>query len=57
MKFSNLSLTHRDLVTGYLEKFPPKISELTFTNLFAWRHRYEFEHAEFKHHLIIRSKN
>ncbi|MBD3203886.1 DUF2156 domain-containing protein, partial [Candidatus Woesearchaeota archaeon] len=46
-----------DLVTGYLEKFPPKISELTFTNLFAWRHRYEFEHAEFKHHLIIRSKN
>lgn len=32
-----LSLTDRDMVNGYFKKFPPAISEFTFTNLFAWR--------------------
>jgi hypothetical protein len=32
-----LELTDRALVTGYLRRYPPQISELTFTNLFVWR--------------------
>jgi hypothetical protein len=32
-----LKLSDRDLVTRYLHKFPPAISEHTFTNLFIWQ--------------------
>lgn len=35
--FELLDLKHRELVEGYLRRFPPEISEHTFTNLFAWR--------------------
>ncbi|HSR36244.1 MAG TPA: phosphatidylglycerol lysyltransferase domain-containing protein [Desulfurivibrionaceae bacterium] len=33
-----LTLASRSLVHGLLQRHPPTISELTFTNLFAWRH-------------------
>lgn len=33
-----LTLDDRLFVSEYLRRFPPEISELTFTNLFAWRH-------------------
>jgi len=33
-----LTLASRPLVHGLLQRHPPAISELTFTNLFAWRH-------------------
>lgn len=32
-----IELTDRSLVTSYLRRYPPEISELTFTNLFVWR--------------------
>lgn len=32
-----LSIDDRTLFHSYLEKYPPVISELTFTNLFVWR--------------------
>ncbi len=32
-----LELKDRTLVTGYLRRHPPEVSELTFTNLFVWR--------------------
>ena len=32
-----LTLADRNLVTGYLRRYPPEISELTFTNLFIWQ--------------------
>jgi hypothetical protein len=38
--FRSLDLMDRAAVTGLLEKDPPRISELTFTNLFMWRRRY-----------------
>ena len=38
MNLRPLSLDNRLFVTEYLRRFPPEISELTFTNLFAWRH-------------------
>lgn len=36
-KFFPLDITTADLVNRYLAEFPPQVSELTFTNLFAWR--------------------
>ncbi len=38
--FRPLELEDRAVVTGLLEKDPPRVSELTFTNLFMWRRRY-----------------
>jgi hypothetical protein len=32
-----LELSDRALVTSYLKRYPPEISELSFTNLFVWR--------------------
>jgi len=37
MNPSPLSLDDRAMVNDYLRRFPPEISELTFTNLYAWR--------------------
>jgi len=35
--FQPLSLASQKLVDDFLHRFPPEISELTFTNLFIWR--------------------
>ena len=40
--FQPLALEDRDLITGSLQRFPPEISELTFTNLFMWNHKNRF---------------
>ena len=45
-----LDISSVSLVNRYLSDFPPKISELTFTNLFAWRQTrpvwlYEFDNT------------
>ena len=32
-----LELSDRPLVAPYVRRYPPEISELTFTNLFVWR--------------------
>lgn len=37
MKQSPLEISSAPLVNRYLADFPPQVSELTFTNLFAWR--------------------
>jgi hypothetical protein len=37
MTLHPLSLDDRLFVTEYLRRFPPETSELTFTNLYAWR--------------------
>lgn len=37
MNPSPLSLDDRAMVNDYLRRFPPEISELTFTNLYVWR--------------------
>ena len=33
----SLKLSDRPTVEAYLQRYPPEISELTFTNLFVWR--------------------
>ena len=37
MQFRPLTLADKPLVDAALEKYPPEISELTFTNLFCWQ--------------------
>jgi hypothetical protein len=39
-EFKEIELTDKDVFTNFFAKDPPKVSELTFTNLFMWRHRY-----------------
>lgn len=39
-EFKALKLGHKDLFRRYLADDPPQVSELTFTNLFMWQHRY-----------------
>jgi len=36
-RFKPLTLDDRPLVMDYLRRYPPDVSELTFTNLFVWR--------------------
>ena len=42
LAFEPLSLAHQGLVDDFFRRFPPQISEFTFTNLFIWRHYYQF---------------
>jgi hypothetical protein len=41
MKFKRLEIEDRSLFKELLTKYPPETSEMTFTNLFMWRNRYE----------------
>lgn len=45
MDFSEITLNSKHLFDHYLKKHDPKISELTFTNFFAWRYYYRFRYA------------
>jgi uncharacterized protein len=38
-----LSLNHQNIIEDFLRSHPPKISELSFTNLYIWRHYYQFQ--------------
>jgi hypothetical protein len=51
-----LEIKDKPLFDDYFKRFPPQISELTFTNLFMWRNHYEFLFTEWKNHLIIFSE-
>ena len=53
MHFSPLTLADRPLVNDYLKRFPPMVSELTFTNLFAWRYSRPVWFMEFKNSLLF----
>ena len=45
MDFTEITLNSKHLFDHYLKKHDPKISELTFTNFFAWRYYYRFRYA------------
>ena len=53
MNLRPLTLDDRLFVSEYLRRFPPKISELTFTNLFAWRHTRPVWMDEFRESLLF----
>jgi len=48
-----LLLSDRARVLKYLTNYPPEISELTFTNLLAWRHSRPIYYVELKNALIF----
>lgn len=45
MEFSEITLNSKHLFDQYIKKHKPEISELTFTNFFAWRYYYRFRYA------------
>lgn len=45
MDFSEITLNSKTLFDQYIIKHHPEISELTFTNFFAWRYYYKFRYA------------
>lgn len=49
----SLTLADRNLVTDYLHRFPPVISEHTFTNLFIWQPSRPVFFAEIKGSLVF----
>jgi uncharacterized protein len=53
MTLHPLSLDDRPVITEYLRRFPPEISELTFTNLYAWRHTRPIWLNEFSDSLLF----
>ncbi|OGQ86598.1 MAG: hypothetical protein A2512_11030 [Deltaproteobacteria bacterium RIFOXYD12_FULL_56_24] len=53
MTLRPLTLDDRLFVSEYLRRFPPEISELTFTNLFAWRHTRPVWMDEFSESLLF----
>jgi hypothetical protein len=48
-----IEITHKALFDEYFQKYPPEISEFTFTNLFMWRNYYNFLFMEYKNHLLL----
>ena len=38
--FRPIELEHKEIINRFFREDPPRTSELTFTNLFIWRHRY-----------------
>jgi uncharacterized protein len=51
--FKPLEIDYKELFKRYLTEDPPQISELTFTNLFMWKHRYQPLWAESDGCLLI----
>lgn len=50
---SPLNLKDHSLVTSYLRRYPPEVSELTFTNLFVWRKSRPITFAEVEDSLLF----
>ncbi|MFW9989447.1 MAG: DUF2156 domain-containing protein [Candidatus Odinarchaeota archaeon] len=48
-----IEISDKKLFDKYFQKYPPEISEFTFTNLFMWRNYYNFSFIVFKEHLIL----
>lgn len=53
MDFTEITLKDKPLFDRYLKLYNPQISELTFSNLFAWRKYYRFKYAEINGLLCI----
>jgi len=54
-RFKELSLEEKPLFDKLFDLFPPVISEFTFTNLFIWRHCYQFKLGRLKNFLCVLS--
>lgn len=54
-QFKDFSLEEKPLLEGAFAKFPPVISEFTFTNLFIWRQAYQLRISRFKNFICLLS--
>jgi hypothetical protein len=52
-QFKDLFLEEKPLLDEAFSRFPPVISEFTFTNLFIWRHAYQIKISRFKDSLCL----
>jgi hypothetical protein len=52
-QFKDLSLEEKPLLDEAFSRFPPVISEFTFTNLFIWRHAYQIKISRVKNFLCL----
>lgn len=52
-----IEIEDKKLFDDYFKRYPPEISEFTFTNLFMWRNYYQFLFLEYNNHLIIFSND
>ncbi|MHA2283486.1 MAG: DUF2156 domain-containing protein [Promethearchaeota archaeon] len=52
-----IELGDKELFDKFFKKYPPEMSEFTFTNLFMWRNYYNFLFLESDEHLIVFSKD
>ena len=46
----------KPLFDGLFRRFPPRISEYTFTNLFVWRKAYRFSVSRMEEHVLVVSQ-
>ena len=51
--FKSLELKDKKIFDRFFIEDPPEISELTFTNLFIWKHRYHPQWVQWKNCLLI----
>jgi hypothetical protein len=51
--FKELGIKDKAIFDEYFKRYPPKISEFTFTNLFMWRHYYKFKWAMLNENIVI----
>jgi len=52
-EFKTLELLDKEIFREFFKEYKPKISELTFTNLFVWRTHYKFQWSIYKDWLVI----
>lgn len=53
----SLTIDDKNIFDEYFSKFPPEISEYTFTNLFMWNHVYNIKYEIIDNCLLISSGN
>ncbi len=53
IKLRPLSLSDRNLIISYFKKYPPIISDHTFTNMFVWRHARPIWFTELRDTLVF----
>lgn len=53
MKFKEVKLEDKEVFDSFFSKYQPKISELTFTNIFSWRLSKKYKYAIIEEHLVI----
>ena len=52
-EFKPIELSDRPGITGFLDRYRPRTSELTFTNLFIWRRYFQWEWSILDGRLIV----